>query len=58
MHNFDGGRPDLFYLGGGGQKGGGGKGYFQNSGWSLLKGELKNSGGLDPGRSYGYVTLC
>ena len=40
MHNFGGGRSDLF------NSGGGGKGYFQNSGGSLLKGKLKNSRGV------------
>ena len=54
MHNFGGGRSDLFNSGGGGQRGGGGgggKGYFQNSGASWLKGVVKKfrGGGLDPG---------
>ena len=38
-----GGRSDLFNSGGGGQKG---EGYFQNSGGSWLKWELKNPGGV------------
>ena len=50
MHNFGGGRSDLFNSGGGGQKGE--KGYFQNSGGSWLKGELKiqwgGGGGVGP----------
>ena len=37
--------------GGGGQKEG--KGYFQNSGGSWLKGEFKNSGGFGP-----WMKLC
>ena len=42
MHNFGGGVGRIYSIqGGGGQKGGGG-GYFQNSGASWLKGELKN----------------
>ena len=53
MHNFGGGggggRSDLFN-----SAVKRGKGYFQNSGGSWLKGELKNSwggggGGLEPG---------
>ena len=34
-------------------KKGGGEGYFQNSGGSWLKGELKNSGGFGP-----WMKLC
>ena len=51
MHNFGGGRSDLFNSGGGG-----GEGYFQNSGgsWHLAKrGELINSGGFGP-----WMKLC
>ena len=43
MHNFGGGRSDLFNSGGDGQKG---EGYFKNSGRSWLKGELKIQGGV------------
>ena len=46
MHNFSGGRSDLFTSGGGGQKG---EGYFQNLGGSWLKGEFKKLRGFDPG---------
>ena len=45
MHNFGGGKSDLFNSGGDGQKG---KGYFQNSGGVGLK-EGVQGGGLDPG---------
>ena len=46
MHNFCGGRSDLFNSGGGGQKGG--DEYFQNSGGSWLKGGYKIKGGFGP----------
>ena len=50
MHNFGGGRYDLFNSGGGGQKGG--RDIFKIQGELAKRGELKNSGGgggLDPG---------
>ena len=46
MHNFVGGRSDLFNSGGRWSKGG--KGYFQNSGGSWLKGGVKNLGAFGP----------
>ena len=50
MYNFGGGRSDLFNSGGGGQKGGGeGMDIFKIQGELAKRGELKNSGGLDPG---------
>ena len=55
MHNFGGSRSDLFNSGGGGHKGG--KGYFQNSGGSWLKGELKNSGGFGPWMKLWFRTM-
>ena len=51
MHNFGGGRSDLFNSGGRWSKGG--KGYIQNSGGSWLKGELKNLGRFGP-----WMKLC
>ena len=47
MHNFGGGRSDLFNSGGGGQKG---EGIFSKFRGSWLKGGVKKfRGGLDPG---------
>ena len=48
MHNFGGGRSDLFNSGGGGQKGGGGGIFSKFMGELAKRGELKNSGGFGP----------
>ena len=47
MHNFGGGRSELFNSGGGGQKERG-KGYFQNSGGSWLKGGVMTLASWNP----------
>ena len=59
MHNFGGGRSDLYIYsieGGGGQKGG--KGIFSKFRGELAKrGELKNSGGVGPWIFQKIITL-
>ena len=53
MHNFCGGRSDLFNSGGRWSKGGRGRIFSKFRGALSKKGELKNSGGFGP-----WMKLC